>query len=297
MKRSKTWFASILIALALLLSSGKNLSAQSLRPRQSPPQQRNETLQHPQTNAEQGPSSGRIEQTPTAINSPSREGHPKERGREGDQNSRPLRKIREWIANISSQAFFNFITAAATAILAVFTGQLVCVTRDLHKATEAALHVNRPFLLVVEVRCDETKFANGVLTHRFAVVMRNFGVGPADVLQRDVWTAVHDFPTTSDSEPQLTYRPYSVNNRFRESLVVAPGETTDRITCRSDLTHQMYVAVQDRTKALAVDGIVHYRGASPKVYDTNFFWWCFIDDQGRPTGIVRALRPDLNEHT
>jgi len=285
----------ILIALVLLLSDG-SLAQTSRRPSQSLPQQTNNESQNNQTY------SGQWTGTWTQSNAPSRESSAQKNRSDSDQNPSWLWKIWEWIGSISAEALFTAITGIATVVLAVFTGQLVCVSRDLHQATEAALHVNRPFLLVTHIKCTETIFAEGILRHRFIIHLKNFGVGPADIVKYLASANIHDTPLgVNPKEPTFRYFPEN-GQRLADSLV-APTDTSDRIECRSLLIPEMYAAILNGTKTLAVDGIVVYRGASPKTYETRFFWWCYLDntvptvDPGEPTRFMRALRPDLNEHT
>jgi hypothetical protein len=299
MKPLNIWFALILIALALLLSGEKNVSGQNLGPSQSLTQQSNETAQQTETDAKPSPSPTRIEQSPAAINSVVGQPSPEKSGKDSDQHACWLRKVSEWIAGISAQGFFNFITAAATFAMAAFSYLLVRITRELHKATEGALYISRPFLLVTGVECTDTKFINGVLTHKFAIHLKNFGVGPADIVTYIASADPNDSPVgyvPEIKEPELRYFPEN-GNRLSDSVVGPGEEANDRIECESMLDPQLYVALQDGTKTLGINGIIVYRGTAPKSYETKFFWWFYMDHAGRPVRFARAFRADLNSHT
>lgn len=300
MKRSSTWFALILIVSASLLSAAQNVNARPLSgPSQSLTEQGNETTQQTHPDAKTPASSPRVEQSPAAINSPNGQPSADEVREDRDDHAGVLRKIWEWIGAIQAQAFFNFIIAAATLAMAVFSYLLVCVTRELHRATEGALYINRPFLLVTGVECTEAKFINGVLTHKFEIHLKNFGVGPADIVTYIASADPNDTPigyVPEIKEPQLRYFPQ--NGKSLSDSLIGPGEkVTDRIECLSTLDHQIFALLQDGTKTLGINGIITYRGTAPKSYETKFFWWFYMDADGRPVRFVRAFRPDLNSHT
>lgn len=140
MKRSNVWFALILIASALLLSGAKSVSAQSLgRPSQSLTQQRNETPQQADARTEPSASTPRVGQPPATIDSPSSQPGTKISGENRDQHPCALWQVWKWLSSVSAQGFSNFVIAVATVFLAVFTSQLVVVTRDMETATKATV--------------------------------------------------------------------------------------------------------------------------------------------------------------
>jgi hypothetical protein len=299
MKLSKPLSALILIASALLLNAGKSPAQNSGRPSQGLPQQRN--------NAPQGNQSYSGEWTGTWTANPDN-GKPsaKESGENSNQNTSPLWKIWEWITGISAQGFFNLITAVATGAIAWYTVRLTGVTNEMKEATkaaaaaaEASLHIYRPFLLVTGVECADVKVVNGMLIHKFTIRLKNFGVGPADIVTYVAGADPHDTPigiVTQIKEPDIRYVPER-GNRLSDS-VIGPGERVDdRIECRSVLDPALWALLRDGTKTLAVNGIIIYRGTAPKDYETKFFWWFFVDADGRPIRSFRAFRPDLNSHT
>ena len=159
MKPLKLLSMSILITSALLLSAARNVRAQNLLgPSQSLTKQRNETSQKTYADTKQSPSPTRAEESPSSINSPKSKPSPEKIGDYSNDNEDGLfSRVWAWIASTSAQGFLNFLVAAATIALAIFTGKLVSVTRDMHIATEAAtkvaalaLNANRPFLFVQE---------------------------------------------------------------------------------------------------------------------------------------------------
>jgi hypothetical protein len=295
MKPSRTCFAFILIASALFLYGAKDLSAQILSgPSQSLTQQENEA-----SNSKPSPSPPGIEQSPAATNSIVGQPSPKVGMEDSDQHAGLLWEVWEWILGFSAQGFFNFITAAATLAMAVFSYLLVRITRELHRATEGALYINRPFLMITGIECTDTKVINGVLTHKFAIHLKNLGVGPADIVTYIASADPNDTPigyVPEIKEPELRYFPKN-GQRLSDSLVGPGEEVTDRIVCESLLDHQLQSLLQNGTKTLGINGIITYRGTAPKSYETKFFWWFYIDADGRPIKFVRAFRPDLNSHT
>jgi hypothetical protein len=299
----------ILIAAALLLSGVRSVSAQGLGPSQSVTQQRNHGPQQTQANAKKSAPPTRVEQSPASVNSISGQSGPEEVSSNSDNNPPELRKVGEWIiasiASMSAQGWSNFVIALATVFLAIFTGQLVCVTRDLHKATEAALHIDRPFLLVTNVQCpafSSEGSGNEILyIYEFEVCLRNFGVGPADIVDYIAGAAVRDrrvrgVPLLQGIvEPEVAWFAPS-GQRLAESLVAPREIANGRIKTRAILSRGHCDAVRNGEKAIGIDGIIRYRGASQQVYWTRFFWWCFLDVSDSPINIQRALRSNLNDH-
>jgi hypothetical protein len=298
MKLSKLLLALTLIASVLLLSAARSVIAHGLGPSQSLPQQGNNATQQAQTDSEQRAFPTRIEQTPTSINSPSSQSGPEEIRKDCDQNAGTLWKIWEWITNISAQASFTFVTTVATVLLAIFTGLLVSVTRDLHRAT---LHVDRPFLLVTGVSCTNVvrdgRGDSAWHHYTFTITMRNFGVGPADVIGYGIWAVPFDRPTTAEDEPDIQYLPKVQGEPLADSLVASGELAKDRISQIGTLSDTQYQSAKMGEKWIGIHGFIRYRGASPKVYRSCFFWWCPLDRSGDPIAPVRALRKDLNDHT
>ncbi len=304
MSRSKLLSTSILIPLALLLGGATNARARALGPSQSLTQQRNNTAQETQAYAKPSTPPTKANQTPATKTSPSGQYGTEESGSYGYKHSCWLRNIRERVGRITAQGFFSFITAVATAILAVFTGLLVCVTRDLHKATEATLHVGRPFLLVtdVAVRVSHSdpdigpSVAVKFIHHfYFDIAIKNFGVSPADILDVTSTAEPLDPPKPPDyRDPAVAYENVGQLN----DSIVSPGEAIpDRIKASYSCTEEEYTSLCAETnQRIAVYGRIRYRGASDKTFETFFYWWCFLTDRERPD-LHRCNTKRWNDHT
>jgi hypothetical protein len=294
MKHSNIWFALILVASALLLSAARSVSADSPSPKPANQPNEGSTLSDHQSAQQATPVS-----TPNfSQSSPDTRSSGNKHDDGGDTATNII-------------AFFTVVAALATIAIAKFNKQLVTVTADMTtataqaaKAAEAALHIDRPFLLVTDVKCIESTRdgrANEILyIYEFDVCLRNFGVGPADIVDYIAVAAVRSVPPPSTIlepivEPEAPrYAP--VGRRLSDSLV-APNEWAERrIKERAILTRADCDAVRNGEARIGIDGIIRYRGASQQVYWTRFFWWCFLDAGDSPINIQRALRSDLNDH-
>src|SRR3989338_3497287 len=112
------------------------------------------------------------------------------------------RRAYDWLARISAQGFSNFAIAVATIFLAIFTCQLVKVTRNMQAATQdsakatiesakvaqLALHADRPFLVidisslagfVRHITEEERKLGQEDERLRASFRLKNCGKGPA----------------------------------------------------------------------------------------------------------------------
>jgi hypothetical protein len=305
MKHSNIWFALILIASALLLSAEKNVSAQGLGPSQSLPQHRNSAAQHAETNAKPQPSAPRVEQ-PQAVTDPvNGQSSPKEVRTDRYDDSpclnRVVVRLGARIANVSALNFFNFLVLVATGLIALFNGQLVGVTNEMRKAAEAALDVNRPFLLVtnvsVEIRhSDFVSNADIQIRHTFFVnvALKNFGVSPADIIDYTAAAEPLDPPRRPDfKDPPVWYGPLEYLNE----PIIGPGEPVpDRIHTGNGFTDREYQMLAMHEKKIAIYGRIHYRGASQKVFETRFYWWCTLLDPNPPQ-VQRCFTKKWNDHT
>ena len=288
MKLSKPLCALILIASALFLS------AESPKPSPVP---------SPRNAVEQGETARLGQQQPQQQPSPigpTNSAHSPYLGSEPRQEQ----KDSNGVGNLLMIAA-TVVMACATALIAWFNFQLVGVTKEMQvatkaaaDATKAALHVNRPFLLVTDVKCGEVVHnSDGYIPYSFTITLRNFGVGPADMVGYSAGGAPFNSPDVyGQGEPTITYT--SNDTPLRE--LISPGEITDKLIpkVRFDLYDDMLGDIQKHKKRIGINGQIRYRGAAPEqVYWTRFFWWCFINDRGEPLAIRRALRPDLNDHS
>src|ERR1700684_1001802 len=160
MKRSNTWYALILIASALFLSAALSVSADSPSPRPTPKPNESAALTEYQS-AQQITPVG----TPNVSQSPPDAGAPDKK--EGDGGN----------AATIIVAVFTVITGFATIAIAKFNKQLVSVTDEMRKISSAALHLNRPFILITEVAYVRP-------TDEFvSCIFQNSGSGPADIVE------------------------------------------------------------------------------------------------------------------
>lgn len=211
-------------------------------------------------------------------------------------------------------AIFTVASGLAAIFIAWFNWQLVNVTRDLHQVTEAALHVNRPFLLVTNVvrtgqRTEIVDFAtpptdtsttaiqvlnNPSTSVHFLVELRNFGVGPADIKDYFCEADIYDPPNRQNGmrDPVVIYQD-SECNRLNNSLI-APDETVnDRLFGSVFFSSQQRKLIINDARRIAIHGRIRYRGAPDFTYVTHFFWWYFWDTDS----CYRANTEKLNSHT
>jgi len=199
------------------------------------------------------------------------------------------------------------ISAVATVYIARFNRRLVDVTKDMERATseaaeaakqsaqaaEAALHADRPFLLVVAIKTDIFGLGEfGEKNLHFALVVRNFGNGPADITDYTAEAELFDPPTHVRSDPAVWYGP-NKGQRINDSLI-APHETVHaRLQTSLRTSREEYASAFSDDKRVGVHGRIRYRGSAKQTYETRFFWWYFVNgDQS-----ARALTKELNDHT
>jgi hypothetical protein len=199
------------------------------------------------------------------------------------------------------------ISAVATGFIAWFNCQLVGVTKEMEGATrdaakaatqsaqaaEAALHADRPFLLVTAIKVDTFGLGKfGEKNLHIAVVVRNFGNGPADITDYIAETELFDPPTHGRSDPPVWHGPND-GQRINDSLI-APHETVeDRLLTSLSMSREEYASAFSDDKRVGVYGRIRYRGASNQIYETRFFWWYFANGDNS----ARALTKELNDHT
>jgi hypothetical protein len=294
MKPLKFWSASILVASALFLSGENNVKGATDDPQKarSESQQQHNTGEKIAPVPEQG--RGPVPATYGSGNTYDYKGN----FSYGPTYSAPPESRWTVAGNIAS-------IASAVAV-AIFTGflvwlnlQLVGVTDEMKKATES---VNRPFLFVADVRCPNgLKLAGGepevFYTYEFEIDLRNLGVGPADIFDYSAGAQAmdRDISVQPIVEPQIGYANV-LGSRLGDPLI-GPNETAlARMRAIAMLTVKENDSVRRGEKAIAINGMIRYRGAGPEPYWTQFFWWCFLDAYTSPVNIQRALRADLNAH-
>jgi hypothetical protein len=297
MKLLNISFASILIASVLLLSVAKNATAENLTLSQGLPQE-NSAPQQAEAYSAQHSSPIRTGQTPSAINSPSGQSSTEESGTDRNQHASRLQTLREWIATISAQGFFNFIVAVATVFIAWFNWQLVGVTNEMKKATsdaaqaaaksadaaQAALHADRPYLLVTDVLMAGSGSPTGAL-HVIPIKFENFGSGPADIQDYIAEPDVLPWPKPDAPDPVAWHSPEE-GNRLHDSLVRA-GETIG-IEAPIFLDEQKRQQMVDGNTKLRIEGRIRYRGAPQRQYVTKFYWWFIPIDKSTGANWLRG---------
>jgi hypothetical protein len=286
MKRSSTWFALTLIASALLLSAGKQGSAE---PSRRPIPQPNESAafgngEGSKQVAPIGASNG-----PNAVNST-------EISTKEQQNTRD--------ASTVVITIFTIVTGIATALIAWFNYQLVGVTAEMKQVTadaataakdsassaeesakvaKRALRTDRPYLLFDEP--THTGFHRPLSTEPTAITIeeafrdiaplyaslriRNYGKGPAiivSVVRRLVIAS--EYPPVGDFsnciQAQLTIDAIAAGEFSR-----IPSDWSE--SYQMDGTHN-YEEIVGLTKTMMFYGIVRYKDVFSELYETAFLY-------------------------
>jgi hypothetical protein len=131
------------------------------------------------------------------------------------------------------------------------------------------------------------------------ISVKNFGVGPADIIDVIVEPEVFDRskPPAIRKDPVIVYGP-DQGGPINDSLI-GQTEQVERLITRINLNSQEFKAMDEDTKRLAFHGRIRYRGASPeKIYITRFFWWFYFGRNPAEDICARSLFDrTLNEHT
>ena len=250
MKRSSISFALILTVLVLLPSGVKGGALEtSPGPSQKPSKSAN--LGQGETQKKPAPvSKPDLSHAPNRTKTPTNEAHASDD------------------AATTVIAISAIASAVAALLLAWFNWQLVGVTRDLHTAAEAALYVDRPFLIVTKV-CRPT--GNPLAAQ---VKLRNAGTAPADLVEVIGWSFLYEVP---ENTWLFAYAPavqYPEQHRYylNPPVIDAGAEIPDFIFVSLDDDEEE--ATEQRPLVRAVLGRIRYRGPSPqRIYETRFFWW------------------------
>lgn len=223
---------------------------------------------------------------------------------------------------ISKQAKIANDTLAETRKAADATERYVALTQEMSKtakqsarAAEAALHINRPFLLVTKTGVarthgqqivDFTKapptssttpmdvLKNPLTSLRFKIELRNFGVSPADIKDYFCEAEIFDPPKPQNglNDPVVVYQDAECN-RLNDSLI-GPNETVDdRLVADISFYTAERELIRDDVKRIGIHGRIRYREAHDFTYVTRFFWWYFPDTDS----CHRAFAEELNSHT
>jgi len=202
-----------------------------------------------------------------------------------------------WMLLGAANVALPLFTILFDFLIALFTGLLWYTSKQQWKVTRAALHINRPFLIVA---MPEMKVADEVIEGAFRHVpkcvhisVENFGTGPADIIDVSVEVIAFDPPMP---EPKVIYRP---ENRHQSNVPILGAAKSAEIFRRDiDLGRPSDVlAILEETRWLGVYGEIRYRGGPPdEVYLTHFFWWYFPRTP-KEQNFSRALTPELNSRT
>jgi hypothetical protein len=278
---------SILIASVLLLSAVKNAHpSPSPQPIAKPSEHRQFTQNQPHEH-------------PTPIGTPNLFHAPDAAGASNAEQDHSYDTSTKVIAASAA------ISAIAALLLVWFNCQLVGVTKDLQKASEAALDVNRPFLLVTNIASKvshsdpnyESDLPALEYVHHFYfdVAIKNFGVSPADILDYTSTAEPLDPPKAPNYiDPPVCYPKTSQLN----DSIIGPGEpVSDRIKATWSSTEQEYKSLcGEKNQRIAVYGRIRYRGASEKTFETFYYWWCYLTDPAKPD-LHRCNTKKWNDHT
>ena len=155
------------------------------------------------------------------------------------------------------------------------------------RSVEATENAQRPFLLVQKViaRISHAEYeSDAALQYRhniyFDIVLKNFGGSPADIVG---YTADADMfdppraPTFYDTPPA-----YGEESKLNDSIVGTNEEVPDRIKASLSLTDREYSLCTADEKRVTVFGRLRYRGSSPKVFETLFYYGWFACDPDMP---------------
>lgn len=316
MKHSKLLSASILIALALLLSAAKN-GAENPSPRTTP-QSHGEATPEQKPTADNAKSPDQQRPTPNALAAPAPQrltgiSGAAEGGRKATEEERHdqreealehqlvcLTAILAGIEVVTLVLFFFSMRASIKAANASGSSA---------RAADASLHVYRPFLVTLSARvqvADLDSFQTSITytsqdPAKFWITIRNDGIGPADIL--GVQMRMEVFPYFSgNNEPDPQYisdedcpvLPSILRAGSERRLI---NDSTPQ-WIEAPITAEQHQEILDRKKGIGLHGRIFYRGGPDKIYCTRFFWWCL------PGGanslfweITLANRPDLNSHT
>lgn len=207
-------------------------------------------------------------------------------------------------SNSGITIFLAAVMAAATIAIAIFNYQLVGVTGKMQEATtkateaaEAALHADRPFLLIFRVTVFHTAIPNpSGHSLEARIWLHNFGNGPADIVDYIAEAALFDRnPRVGGAvqEPVVEYGPADGGPLGNSLIAPHIDSKGDDIVAHLTLSDDDMKAMRDETKRVGIHGRIRYRGAPKQVYESRFFWWYFPDTQE----CFRAANPELNAHT
>ncbi len=183
-------------------------------------------------------------------------------------------------------------TILLTAGLVYVGARQVNVASQSAEVARLALQVNRPFVLVTGLNLRERLYPDRPF--RFIVeadvILKNFGTGPADIIDYIVETELFRIPPPDPDPDYDTMQANQLNNSL-----IAPNESdASMIHAVISLDDLEYESAQREEERVGIHGRIRYRGTGPdQVYWTRFFWWRFSN----APQLARANTKKLNDHS
>ncbi len=170
--------------------------------------------------------------------------------------------------------WFQIVT---TILLLFFTGGLWWTSIRQWRAMRAALHTNRPFLIVSEVEVGD----GDLFDDWPAVKVQNLGTGPADIVEVMGASSLFDIPTDRRGDSAFDLVEQRSADSLRTAAYVISATSAPIELCRIPVTpmdEAIAIEPSDKTekttKILCLYGRIRYKGGAPdEMYETNFFWW------------------------
>ena len=159
-------------------------------------------------------------------------------------------------------------------------------------AAEAALHANRPFLLITGMRSEKAE--TGYL-YTIYVRIRNFGIGPADIQDYCIDAEFLDPPIPPGAWELIPWW-YGPDQGFalQDPLVIS-GEERDGLQTCVFIPPYERANITERKRWLGIHGRVRYRGALKQKYCTQFYWF-YVPDE-KDGWLIRPFPDRLNKYT
>lgn len=164
-------------------------------------------------------------------------------------------------------------------------------------SAKASIHAGRPFLLVTEVHVGQVADDRDRITFRALLTLRNFGTGPADIIDYYAVGEVFDAPRQNPDlpgtgDPLISY-PDGAGHPLGDPLV-EPGHSLIGHIVPYVAISRTQEAEMPNAKRIAFHGRIRYQGTPLQRYETRFFWWWFHPERDQ---CERCLTREYNSHT
>lgn len=164
------------------------------------------------------------------------------------------------------------------------------------EAAKAALHANRPYVLMTEMAPASWKdqaFDRQPPIRRVNITFQNVGSSPAEII--DVFATSKKFEWLRDpSEPAWDkLNSGGLGEIGTPVLGTGPSEKMT-LPIFVNWTKDDITSVDAGDKRVGIYGMIRYRGGPTEPYYTRFFWW--FSPFNDPT-LKKASSPELNERT